>query len=266
MQTSRLHAYRESQQDAPWEVLRFSPEWSTFVELVEAWTEIPITDETGLPVARLDQLEEQAGFTFPQEYREWARLVGNHPIMDDDSNQDFVVPVQSARVSDWGGRSMLVVYAENQGCWSMGFVWQEGKAEFVLNGDIFLDESALPVSPLEGAGEYFPLGLPFSVLVTHMFARQLVTGERVASMRPQAQQWVPYELVGELDQNQEEAEYTKLLAHLQVCPEQEKLPTMLPVGFWPVYNADYIIGPVTFFGIAGRSEQAWSKLETWVHR
>lgn len=243
---SRLQAYRKANEDAPWEVLYFSPEWQPYIDLVSHWCKVPVTEETGLSLAAIDHIANDTAMPLPVVYREWLRLTGKHPWLSANVNQDTIVSTFTHLVSDWGGQKLLSVYGENQGNWTMGFVWEHEQPMFVMNFDFFGDAVTLG-RRLPGKGHYYQVGDHFPFIACHLFARHMINGLRPDVLHDEVMHWVPYQF------GDTEADYLALCRAWQL---RDRHP-LQPTEFWAHIADDYLFGPQTLFGVAAHTDDAW---------
>ena len=82
--TSRsIEAYRKRNEDAPVDLVRESEGWKPVVCLIDAWAKEKLGPASGYSSLELDRLSEDRGIRFPAEVREWWRLAGRHPFVEE---------------------------------------------------------------------------------------------------------------------------------------------------------------------------------------
>ena len=99
--------------DATFEAIRSSPEWRSYVQLIDGWYRQPISEATGIAADELNSLEQEGGRPLPDLMWEWYRLFGAHESLADETCTDYVMPIERV----WGESGSLRIYGENQDIW-----------------------------------------------------------------------------------------------------------------------------------------------------
>lgn len=226
--SSRLHAFRQRGEDAPWEVLYFSEEWQPLIKFISAWTVHPVTADSGNSVQALDALTERVGLPLPLTFREWYRLLGNHPLLTARLLPGMLSPAADTLSRVYTGHVILPVYEPRSTVLGVCFRLN-GKDGDLYFGDY--DAAYFPAGTTRQFEDCFhPLPHSFEQLMLSVVADCLL-------------RFAPNELLHD---------YVLEQAHGVLAPDMfdtfadNKVllgGDMMPRGFWPLYNHAAIVHP-----------------------
>jgi hypothetical protein len=226
--------------DVTFEDIHSAPEWQPCIQLIDGWYRQPLSPDTGVPAEELSRLERAAGRPLPDMLWEWYRLSGRHERLDDQTVNDYEVPL--GRV--WEEPRYLRVYGENQDNWYCGIL-----NEHLEDPDppVYFDSRAMPVEdlgfPLDGLdlvdGHFICVSDTLSEFLLGMTVRQLAFRDTPS----------PFFRAGVCGA---QYPYVPALVRLQLIFE-------FPAGFNPYMGEDVL--HLEDWGFAARTPEALARLQ-----